>query len=174
MAECEKSSLSRLLSLLTWTFRLQSILLLTLCSNLKMRFLNTQTLRFEQIPESELHLERNQYAILSHRWGADEDEISYEDVQSSANFTNKKGYHKIEGFCKVASAQNCRYGWVDTCCINNANYTELNEAINSMYQWYQDSKICITYLEDVPQKQWTDSSWFERGWTLQELIGPKP
>ena len=50
---------------------------------------------------------------------------------------------------------------------------ELSEAINSMYRWYQGSKICIAYLEDVPQKQLTGSEWFDRGWTLQELIAPR-
>ena len=138
-----------------------------------MRFLNTRTLRFEQVPDSELHLEKNQYAILSHRWGADEDEVSFEDVQLSADFSNKKGCNKIKEFCTVASSANCRYGWVDTCCINKGNSSELSEAINSMYRWYQGSKICIAYLEDVPQKQLTDSAWFDRGWTLQELISPK-
>ena len=138
-----------------------------------MRFLNIRTLRFEQVPDSELHLEKNQYAILSHRWGADEDEVSFEDVQSSTDFSNKKGCNKIKEFCTVASSAKCRYGWVDTCCINKGNSSELSEAINSMYRWYQGSKICIAYLEDVPQKQLTDSAWFDRGWTLQELIGPK-
>ena len=138
-----------------------------------MRFLNTHTFEFEQVPDSELHLEDNQYAILSHRWGADKDEVSFEDIQLSKDFSNKKGFKKVEGFCKEASSANCRYGWIDTCCINKGNSTELSEAINSMYQWYQGSKICIAYLEDVPQKQLADSAWFERGWTLQELISPK-
>lgn len=137
-----------------------------------MRFLNTSTLQFEQIPDSELHLKENQYAILSHRWGADKDEISFEDVRLSTDFSNKKGFNKIKGFCEAVSA-NCRFGWVDTCCIHKDNLSELSEAINSMYRWYQGSKICIVYLEDVPQKQLTDSEWFNRGWTLQELIGPK-
>lgn len=138
-----------------------------------MRFLNTGTLKFEQIPDSELHLEKNQYAILSHRWGAVEDEISYEDVLLRKDFSDKKGSDKIKGFCEVASLRNCRYGWVDTCCIDKQNSNELEEAINSMYLWYQGSEICITYLQDVPQTQLTDSNWFDRGWTLQELIGPK-
>jgi hypothetical protein len=34
------------------------------------------------ISDSELHLDENQYAILSHRWGADEDEVSHEDMLS--------------------------------------------------------------------------------------------
>lgn len=98
---------------------------------------------------------------------------SFQDVQSSTEFSSKKGYNKIRGFCKVAISENCRYGWVDTCCINKGDAVELSEAINSMYQWYKGSKICIAYLEDVPQKQLTDSQWFDRGWTLQELISPK-
>lgn len=115
-----------------------------------MCFLNTLTLQFEQIPDSELHLEENQYAILSHRWGLDENEVSFEDVQLCRGFSNKKGFNKLEGFCKVASSANCRYGWVDTCCIDKGNLVELSEAINSMYQWYQGSKICVAYLDDVP------------------------
>ena len=136
-----------------------------------MRFLNTRTLAFEEVPDSKL--KDNQYAILSHRWGADEDEVSFEDIRLSKDFSNKKGFGKVKGFCKEASSANCRYGWIDTCCINKENLTELSEAINSMYKWYQGSKICIAYLEDVPQKQLTDSVWFDRGWTLQELISPK-
>ena len=138
-----------------------------------MRFLNTQTLRFEQIPDSELHLEENQYAILSHRWGANEDEITFDDIRSSKQFTNKKSFSKVKGFCQIASSVNFQYGWVDTCCISKENSSVLSEAINSMYRWYQGSKICIAYLEDVPEKKLTDSDWFDRGWTLQELIGPK-
>ena len=138
-----------------------------------MRFLNTRTLEFEQVADSELHLEDNQYAILSHRWGANEDEVSFEDVRLSKDFSNKKGFQKLEGFRKEASSANCRYGWIDTCCINKGDSSELSEAINSMYRWYQGSKICIVYLEDVPQKQVMDSVWFDRGWTLQELISPK-
>ena len=57
--------------------------------------------------------------------------------------------------------------------IDKRDSVELAEAINSMYQWYRNSKICGVYLEDVPQKQLIDSEWFDRGWTLQELIAPK-
>jgi len=42
-----------------------------------------------------------------------------------------------------------------------------------MYLWYSYSKICIAYLGDVPDKRFEDSEWFDRGWTLQELIAPK-
>jgi Heterokaryon incompatibility protein (HET) len=140
-----------------------------------MRFLNTNTLHFEEVADSELHLDKNQYAILSHRWGPDEDEVSYQDMTSSslADASQKKGFAKIKGFCDLASSSGCRYGWVDTCCINKGNSSELAEAINSMYLWYSHSKTCVVYLEDVPRRQLTDSEWFDRGWTLQELIAPK-
>jgi hypothetical protein len=49
-----------------------------------------------------------------------------------------------------------------------------------MYRWYQDSQICYAYLCDVPTGDHTSdehpdfnsSSWFTRGWTLQELLAP--
>jgi hypothetical protein len=65
---------------------------------------------------------------------------------------------------------------VDTCCINKANWTELAEAINSMYQWYRDAAKCYVYLSDVSVETWVQnfgkSRWFGRGWTLQELLAP--
>ena len=39
--------------------------------------------------------------------------------------------------------------------------------------WYGFSTLCIVYLEDVPRNWFEDSKWFDRGWTLQELIAPK-
>jgi hypothetical protein len=56
----------------------------------------------------------------------------------------------------------------------------LSEAINTMYKWYQRSKICYAYLVDVDGVDESDqfltqlraARWFERGWTLQELIAP--
>ena len=59
------------------------------------------------------------------------------------------------------------------CCINKVHTTELSETINSMYRWYHDSSVCIVYLVDVPEKPMMDSGWFDRGWTLQELIAPE-
>jgi hypothetical protein len=137
-----------------------------------MRFLNT-TLQFEEVADSDLTPDQNQYAILSHRWGRDEDEVTYEDIASARDVSHKKGYVKISEFCSLASRSDYRYAWADTCCINKGNSSELAEAINSMYMWYKQSALCIVYLEDVPRKPFEKSEWFDRGWTLQELIAPK-
>lgn len=142
-----------------------------------MRFINTTTLRFEEIADSEIgeDFPHNQYAILSHRWGAAAEEVSYADINESRGFQVKPGYAKLKGFCHLAASLGYRYGWDDTCCINKGDLNELSEAINSMFRWYTVSDLCIVYLEDVGpgKKDLMDSAWFDRGWTLQELIAPK-
>lgn len=127
------------------------------------------------------------YAILSHTWGADREEVTFKDL-SKARGTNKTGYRKL-AFCMEQAAQDgLRFFWVDTCCINKSSSAELSEAINSMFQWYYKAEKCYVYLSDVlmgglapgdssPQQTWKQafrhSRWFTRGWTLQELLASK-
>jgi hypothetical protein len=42
-----------------------------------------------------------------------------------------------------------------------------------MFRWYRDSAKCYVYLADMLTANVDTSRWFERGWTLQELIAPK-
>ncbi|PLB36942.1 ankyrin repeat-containing domain protein [Aspergillus candidus] len=110
------------------------------------------------------------YAILSHTW--EDDEVTFQDMHS-ADVVNKKGYQKIQDCCSVARAQGLDYVWIDTCCIDKTSSTELSESINSMYRWYQEASVCYTYLADVETPtEISASRWFERGFTLQELIAP--
>ena len=124
------------------------------------------------------------YAILSHTWGDDRDEISF-DCLKYESYKNKAGYAKIRFCYEQAQKDNLEYFWVDTCCINKANHTELSEAITSMFRWYRDAVKCYVYLSDVLVSDQDDdhttqtwnpafrkSRWFTRGWTLQELIAP--
>jgi hypothetical protein len=83
-----------------------------------MRFLNTTTLKFKEVLDSETQMERNHYAIFSHRWGREEDEVTYQDLCSSEDVSHKAGFRKIEESCKIVVLEDCRYGWVDTSCIN--------------------------------------------------------
>ena len=138
-----------------------------------MRVLNTHTLQFEQIADSQLGTAGNKYAILSHRWGRDEDEVSFTDVKWSRDYSHKPAFAKLVSFCIKAASWGYRHVWIDTCCIDKSSSTELNEAITSMYSWYQRSDFCVVYLADVPNKAMYESDWWTRGWTLQELIGPK-
>ncbi|KAF2730072.1 HET-domain-containing protein [Polyplosphaeria fusca] len=116
------------------------------------------------------------YAILSHTWEAEE--YLYEDVRNGTG-KDKRGYHKVKKFCELARSNEYRYGWLDTCCIDKSSSAELSEAINSMFNWYQQSAICYVYLDidcrpnTLPDEwQLMRARWISRGWTLQELIAP--
>ncbi|KAK4232822.1 NACHT domain-containing protein, partial [Achaetomium macrosporum] len=123
------------------------------------------------------------YAILSHTWGTEEEEVSFQDLMDGIG-ENKVGYNKIRFCGDQAWRDGLQFFWVDTCCINKSDSTELQEAINSMFRWYRDAAKCYVYLADVStpslsaddNSSWElafrNSRWFTRGWTLQELIAP--
>jgi hypothetical protein len=96
-----------------------------------------------------------------------------EDVKQS-----NEGYRKLRFCAQQAQRDGLDYFWVDTCCIDKTNSPELQEAINSMFRWYQNAARCYVYLLDVEQDSlqgygesaFKQSRWFTRGWTLQELV----
>jgi len=121
-----------------------------------------------------------EYAILSHRWT--DNEVSFQDIQPRRYRFSGKWPPKLEGTRKKAKEHGYKYIWVDTCCIDKSSSAELEEAINSMFQWYKNAAVCYAYLPDVTRgdtplldiklSNFHSSSWFTRGWTLQELIAP--
>lgn len=140
-----------------------------------MRLIHTSTLQLESFLGQDIP----PYAILSHTWG--EDEVSYDHVRRGIQYNLKKpsrGLCKVLNTCAQARQDNLHYAWIDTCCIDKTNSTELFEAINSMFKWYKNSAACYVYMEDVILEldgtvtNFETSRWFTRGWTLQELIAP--
>ena len=125
------------------------------------------------------------YAILSHTWGDDDEEVTFKDLVEGTG-KSKAGYRKIQFCGEQAASDGLQYFWVDTCCIDKSNSAELSEAINSMFRWYRDAAKCYVYLSDVSindydqndqfsqswESAFRESRWFTRGWTLQELIAP--
>ncbi|KAH7304870.1 hypothetical protein BKA65DRAFT_544105 [Rhexocercosporidium sp. MPI-PUGE-AT-0058] len=91
------------------------------------------------------------YAILSHTWGPNE--LTFKDVERNGYVPSQK----IDGCCEQA----------------------LKDGLN--FDWYRRSQVCYAYLSDVPSgvnveeedSRFSESRWFTRGWTLQELIAPK-
>ena len=127
------------------------------------------------------------YAILSHTWGSDQEEVNFKDLTESVQTLAraKAGYQKLTFCASQAARDGLRYCWADTCCINKADAAELQEAINSMFRWYRSATRCYVYLSDVSNDPSTNddrsqrwkpalrqSRWFTRGWTLQELVAP--
>jgi tetratricopeptide (TPR) repeat protein len=121
------------------------------------------------------------YAILSHTWGLDGDEVTFKDLMESTG-SSKAGYDKLRFCGEQAKKDDLRYFWVDTCCIDKSSSAELSEAINSMFRWYQNAARCYVFLTDFPTRGkslvdkdtgFRKSRWFTRGWTLQELIAAR-
>ncbi|KAI1342864.1 heterokaryon incompatibility protein-domain-containing protein [Xylariaceae sp. FL0016] len=160
-----------------------------------MRLLNAKTEQLKQFFDDKIPW----YAILSHTW--QNDEVEFKDINPGhcawhvprtqkerdaqlydfiSRYRAKQGYGKILGCCRQALADGFEWVWVDTCCIDSSSSSELQEAINSMYSWYEKSEVCYAYLEDVPlgedahgsDSAFLRSRWFMRGWTLQELLAP--
>ncbi|KAK0710446.1 ankyrin repeat-containing domain protein [Apiosordaria backusii] len=114
------------------------------------------------------------YAILSHTWGNEDDELSFRDIKNGLLKPGSLGFFKLDGCCKQAQLDGLGYVWIDTCCIDKSDHVELSEAINSMFKWYRNAIICYVYLSDVTvHTRFSQSRWFRRGWTLQELLAPR-
>ena len=114
------------------------------------------------------------YAILSHTWGADGDEVTFADLQTGSGKT-KLGYKKIHFCGRQAQDDGLQYFWIDTCCINKANRAELAFSIRSMFRWYRNAARCYVYLSDVSSQPlpvtpgYHDLRWFLWIWTLSIL-----
>jgi hypothetical protein len=140
------------------------------------------------------------YAILSHTWGPDTEEVTFQDLVNGVGQA-KPGYEKIRFCGEQAWKDGLRYFWIDTGCIDKTNKAELSYSIRSMFRWYQNAARCYVYLPDVSafqarsneelnsdheniitshEEPWKlswklnfrESRWFTRGWTLQESLGP--
>jgi hypothetical protein len=142
-----------------------------------MRLIDVKTCKLVKF----LDYETPPYAILSHTWGVEEEELDFDDVKEGRINKPGVGSVKFRGCCRKAAKEGLGYVWIDTCCIDKKNSTELIEAINSMFRWYQRASRCYAYLSDVPAgddpgkptSNFRTSRWFRRGWTLQELLAPE-
>lgn len=139
-------------------------------TQVSMRLLNVKTWKLQVFP-NDRKLPR--YGILSHTWGAHEVTLQEFELLDKGN----PSLSKIRRCSEQALKHGYAYIWVDTCCIDKTSSAELSEAINSMFRWYNQSEICYAYLVDVKgganTKEFGQSRWFTRGWTLQELLAPR-
>ena len=115
-----------------------------------------------------------QYTTLSHRWGAFEPLLHYIQGKAIYDLDPTDGLSKLQSFCLTSLRHEYLWAWSDTCCIDKESSAELQEAIGSMFSWYQQSAITFVHLADVSDMGvLTNSEWFKRGWTLQELLAPR-
>jgi acyl carrier protein len=139
-----------------------------------MRLLHATTHKFHEYVGDDIP----EYAILSHTWG--EGEVTFNDMRPDVppeTWKTKLGWSKIEKCCLQALNDSIQFVWVDTCCIDKSSSAELQEAINSMFRWYEGSTECYAFLNDFEAKgndlrRLGFARWWARGWTLQELLAP--
>ena len=134
------------------------------------------------------------YAVLSHVW--QDHEMTFHELHAlrgtNIGIPRNHASPKVRECCILAESHGIEWLWIDTCCIDRTSSAELSEAINSMFAWYSQALVCYAYLHDVPgpvqalsdpasssstrsdiPREFPDSKWFTRGWTLQELIAPR-
>ncbi|KAI1262924.1 heterokaryon incompatibility protein-domain-containing protein [Xylariaceae sp. FL1019] len=107
-----------------------------------MRLIRCDTLKLEEFYGYDIP----PYAILSHTWG--NNEVTFSDINAGEQPGSLLDWAKINQTCRLAMEQRYEYVWVDTCCIDKSSSTELTEAINSMFAWYECSEVCFAYLDD--------------------------
>ncbi|KAI5920460.1 HET-domain-containing protein [Camillea tinctor] len=148
-----------------------------------MRLLQThieETRGLKLVEKTPVEMAGLKYAILSHTW--EKDEVIFEDINYNTKSTKSEASRfKIRKACEQAARDGYDYIWIDTVCIDKRSSAELSEAINSMFAWYRDADTCYAFMIDAPDNtrsleskaEFSRSKWFQRGWTLQELLAPK-
>jgi hypothetical protein len=133
---------------------------------------------YELVEPNKVDLNASAYAILSHTWRLENDEITFADmvVQKLQSSMAHEAFNKIRLTCDQATREGLEYIWVDTCCIDKSSSADLSEAIDSMYAYYARAKVCYVFMSDVEladgHEGFRRSRWFTRAWTLQELLAP--
>ncbi|KAI6036080.1 hypothetical protein BKA83DRAFT_4459640 [Pisolithus microcarpus] len=113
----------------------------------------------------ELDDKSTRYVILSHRWGS---EVNYDEM-TWAHRDEATKERTTSGTVTITRKiiKSCEQAEKD-----GHSSSELTEAIDLMYRWYRNSKMCYVYLHDCFTRSNGWPEWFSRGWTLQELIAP--
>ena len=89
------------------------------------------------------------YATFSHSWEGNEPlfetviRIVVYDLDESLT------HNKLKMFCKIVRDSGFHWAWSDTCCINRADHSVLQEALVCTFRWYEGSSVTIVLLRGV-------------------------
>ncbi|KAF8553154.1 hypothetical protein OG21DRAFT_1485613 [Imleria badia] len=117
------------------------------------------------------------YATFSHKW--EDNELLFEKVVRIVVYDLEESltHDKLQMFCKIVREAGYHWAWSNTCCINKADHFVLQEALVSMFKWYEGSAVTIVLLRGVrsPSKRGdlVGSIWNTRDWTFQEYHASK-
>ena len=117
------------------------------------------------------------YATFSHKW--EDNEPLFEKVIHIVVYDLDESltHDKLQMFCKVVRESGFHWAWSDTCCIDKGDHFVLQEALVSMFKWYEGSALTIVLLRGVrsPSRRGdlVRSIWNTRAWTFQEYHASK-
>ncbi|KAI9567131.1 hypothetical protein HD554DRAFT_2173746 [Boletus coccyginus] len=117
------------------------------------------------------------YATFSHKW--EDNEPLFEKVLRIVVYDLDESltHDKLQMFCKIVRDSGYHWAWSDTCCIDKRDHFMLQEALVSMFKWYEGSAVTIVLLRGIrsPSKRGdlVRSIWNSRAWTLQEYHASK-
>ena len=117
------------------------------------------------------------YATFSHKW--EDNEPLFEKVIHIVVYELEGSltHNKLKMFCEIVRESGFHWAWSDTCCINKSDHFVLQEALVSMFKWYEGSAVTIVVLRGVrsPSKRGdlVKSIWNTRAWTFQEYHASK-
>ena len=117
------------------------------------------------------------YATFSHTW--EQNEPLFEKVVKIVvyNLEESTTHKKLQMFCRIVREAGFNWAWSDTCCINKSDHIILQEALVSMFTWYEGSSLTVIFLRGVrclsTRGALMRSIWNKRAWTLQEYHASK-
>ena len=117
------------------------------------------------------------YATFSHKW--EDNEPRFEKVIRMVVYDLEASptHEKLQMFCKIVREAGFNWAWSDTCCIDKGDHFVLQEALVSMFKWYERSAMTLIFLRGVDRLArhgaLTRSIWNMRAWTLQEYHASK-
>ena len=117
------------------------------------------------------------YGMFSHKW--EDNEPLFEQVICMVVYELEESptHDKLKMVCKIVQDAGLNWAWSDMCCINKADQFMLQEAMVSMFKWYQGSALMVVFLFDVlsPSRRGDlmRSIWNSRTWTFQAYHASK-
>ncbi|KAH7137476.1 hypothetical protein B0J13DRAFT_419550, partial [Dactylonectria estremocensis] len=145
-----------------------------------MWLLNTRSLDLHYYPQP---ADCPAYAVLTHCL-KDGELTDLHDLpsQNLVSESQRASCTVIREACGEAQSFGVEFIWLDEVCINRSSTAAISEALNSMFQIYQQADVCLVYLSDIsirvellypPETYIHQSQWGTRVWVLQEIIASK-
>ncbi|KIY48319.1 hypothetical protein FISHEDRAFT_43661, partial [Fistulina hepatica ATCC 64428] len=118
------------------------------------------------------------YAALSYVWhglpATSDKEETWITVEG-ANHADPIGVKVLRHACKTAFDHGCTHLWMDRLCILQTNREDKDWQIEHMFKVYASCALCIVLAAGTQRlgALHEDTTWINRGWTLQEVVAPR-